>query len=193
MAIPFPQHSMFERDLLWSLVQKAKAGNSDAFERLVRRYERLVLGLAQRLLLNRDAAKDAAQEVFLKFHRSLPALEEERDPGPWLYRTTTNVCLDAIRKRRDDLPLEAVAEPAATATDAEQTILVQQQKDIVLNALGTLTPRERAAVVLRDMEGRSTEEVADALGTTETTVRSHLSTGRTKLKQAVLAQLRRSM
>ena len=143
------------------------------------------------MLLNREDAKDAAQEVFTKLHRSLARFDDERDLGPWLYRVTVNVCRDVRRRSRGEVAFESGLDVASEATDPEQSAAAQRRR-MVLDALGELSQREREVIVLRDLEGRSTEEVAEILGSSEGTVRSQLSTGRTKLKKHVMARLRRT-
>ena len=181
-----------EPSLLRQLVKEAKAGDRACFERIVILHERMVLRVAQRLLLNSEDAKDAAQEVFSKLHRNLGRFDEEKELGPWLFRMTVNVCRDMGRRVRDEVPFESTFHAVSKAPDPEQSATANQQYRMVLDGLGELSQREREAVVLRDLEGRSTQEVAAILGTSEGTVRSQLSTGRTKLKNYVLARLRKA-
>lgn len=189
MAIPSLDHSMFEPDLLRQLIRGAKAGEAASFEKLVSLHERRVLRLAQRLLLNREAARDAAQEVFIRLHKKIASVSEDKDPSPWLYRTTANICIDILRRTRDELPIDLMSDLSEPSDNPEQSAAVRQQQGIVLAALKALTPRERQAVVLRDLEGHSTAEVAEIVGTTEATVRSQISTGRVKIKTFVLAKI----
>ncbi|MBV9939393.1 MAG: sigma-70 family RNA polymerase sigma factor [Acidobacteriaceae bacterium] len=191
MAVPWMGHFVMEGNLLRQLVRDAKAGDAASFERIVILHECLVLRVAQRILLNGEDAKDAAQEVFIRLHRTLSRFDEEKDLGPWLYRLTVNVCRDVLRRGKRNVPLDIVSDSADAAPDPEQSAVAAQQYRIVLDALQELSPREREAVVLRDLEGRSTEEVAEILGSSETTVRSQLSTGRIKMKNYVTARLRR--
>jgi RNA polymerase sigma-70 factor, ECF subfamily len=151
------------------------------FERLVRLHERMVLGVAYRLLGRIEDAQDAAQEVFLRLFQKQKDIQG--DPKPWLYRVTVNVCNDWYRKRT------VVAEPDAQAADpkadALTTIALEERKRLLKEALKTLAERERAAIVLRDIEGRSTREVAKILGVEEVTVRSQISVARVKLAKYV--------
>jgi RNA polymerase sigma-70 factor (ECF subfamily) len=145
----------------------------DRFESLLFRHERMVYRLALRLLGNAEDARDAAQEVFLRLHRSLPSVDASRDAGPWLYRVTANVATDMLRTRRTMVPIDTV--PLASRTP-------QYNGRDIEAALARLPEKERAAIVLRDIEGLSTAEVAEALGSSETTVRSQISTARVKLR-----------
>jgi RNA polymerase sigma-70 factor (ECF subfamily) len=190
MAVPSFNQFMLGEGLVRRFLEQAKAGDADAFERLVSLHERRVLRLAQRLLLNREAAKDAAQEVFLRLYKHLGKMDEERDVGAWLYRTTANVCFDLLRRSKNDLGLDLAVGVSDEGLDPEQTAVGIERKRLVLEALQELAPRERQAIILRDLEGCPTAEVAQIMGSTEATVRSQLSTGRLKIKDFVLARLK---
>jgi len=145
------------------------------FESLMRAHERRVLRIAWRMLGSLEDAQDTAQEVWLKLHRH----HERLDPATvesWLYRTTVNACYDALRRRRPtgELLIEPAVEP-----DVER----EERRRLVTEGLKTLPERERAAVVLREIEGLSTAEVAAALGTSEVTVRSQVSMGKARLRK----------
>ena len=182
-------HFVMEQNLLRQLVRDAKAGDAASFERIVTLHECLVLRVAQRILLNGEDARDAAQEVFIRLHRALNRFDEEKDLGPWLYRLTVNVCRDVLRRGKRDVSLDTISDSADALPNPEQSAAAAQQYRMVLDALRQLSPREREAVVLRDLEGRSTGEVAGILGSSEATVRSQLSTGRIKMKNHVTAKL----
>ncbi|HWR50919.1 MAG TPA: sigma-70 family RNA polymerase sigma factor [Bryobacteraceae bacterium] len=169
-------------------VAECDAGNEAAFERIVAAHERLVFGTALRLLGNREDARDAAQEVFLRLYRNLARVDEAR-MGAWLYKVTVNVCRDAGRERRPVSELDAEHPSAAAGPDAG--VVEADRRRLLANALRRLSEKERAAVVLRDLEGLSTREVAEAMGNTEATVRSHLSAARLKLKQYIEGMRRR--
>lgn len=180
-------------DPLAPLVARARAGDAAAFDDLMRATERKVVATAWRLLGDREDVRDAAQEVYLRAFKYLARFREGEDFGAWLYRITVNVCRDAAaRKRRSghaggasDEELERAAadfENTAHAGDAEQDALRAQQREFLRRGLDALPERERAAIVLRDLEGLSTEEVARILKTRPVTVRSQVSSARAKLK-----------
>ncbi|MDT7541580.1 MAG: polymerase sigma-70 factor, subfamily [Acidobacteriota bacterium] len=182
-----------------ALISLARAGNALAFERLMLLTERRVVSVAWHLLGNRDDARDAAQEVFLRVYKYLARFREGEDFHGWLYRITVNVCRDLARKRRaggeqlDETGIDRDAQAtrenlrddrrdARTPPDAERATLRSQQLTLIRRALATLPEKERAAIVLRDLEGLSTEEVARALGSRPVTVRSQVSSARAKIK-----------
>jgi RNA polymerase sigma-70 factor, ECF subfamily len=165
------------------VVERAITGDTSAFEQIVVRYERRVLTLAWRLLGSPDDAQDASQEVFLRAFRFLHRFDCKRPFEPWLVRLTVNVCRDIGRKR----PANVVLDPESlrSASDPHAELRTEEQRRIVHAALQDLAEKERAAVVLRDIEGFSTAEVAEILGSSETTVRSQISTARLKMKKAL--------
>lgn len=172
-----------------SLFERAQAGDREAFELLLRSRERQVLGTALRLLGSIEDAQDAAQEVFLRLFRHLARLQEDA-LGPWLYRVTVNVCNDAWQKRR---PASDVADLnlASSAPDPEIMAGQSERQKVVARGLATLAQKERAALVLREVEGLTTREVAEILGSTEVTVRTQIWTARTKLKKFTDRYLRK--
>ena len=172
-------------------ITRAKAGDASAFERILEAHAPHVLRTAQRLLLNEADAADAAQEVFVRLHRSLAKFDAEREILPWLYRMTVNICHDLRRTRKISTPIVDVPEPASSGATPEALMEVEERRRLMCEALGALSEREREAIVLRDLEGLTTAEAASALGTTESTVRSQISMGRVKLRSYITAKLRR--
>jgi RNA polymerase sigma-70 factor (ECF subfamily) len=139
---------------------------------------------------NEDDAADVAQEVLLKLYRNLASVDEDRELAPWLYRVTVNSANDLLRQRRPSGSVDDVL-VISSAPTPEQELAAAQRRQVAKRALTLLPAKERAAVVLRDIEGLSTAEVASALGTTETTVRSQISSARVKLKRIVESMLSR--
>jgi RNA polymerase sigma-70 factor (ECF subfamily) len=177
------------------LVKQAKAGDTAAFEAILRRYQRQVLLTALRLLSgNLEDAKDAAQQVFLRLHRSMHQLDETRSFASWLYRITVNVCRDALRARarHSALPLEE-ADGCSTPAVVVDTMRRNEHMRLIYAALETLPERERAAIVLRDIEGIATSEVARILQSSEVTVRTQISKARVKIRKFVDRQQRRQL
>jgi RNA polymerase sigma factor (sigma-70 family) len=171
-----------------SLVRLTLGGDSAAFEQIILRYETRVMNTAARLLGARDDARDVAQEVFLRAFKYLHRLDLEKPMEPWLMRITINVCRDAARRRqrrRDTFTEIDGLETIDQAPDAYDGLARKQERLILQKALDSLPEKERLAIVLRDVEGRSTAEVASILQSSETTVRSQVSRGRLRLKTAI--------
>jgi RNA polymerase sigma-70 factor, ECF subfamily len=182
-----------------ALVERARGGETAAFEQIVIRYQRKVLTTAWRLLGNEDDARDAAQEVFLRAFKYLGSFRADQDFAGWLYRITVNVCRDAGRKRHraaftsfEDEEQAGNLDGVASDENLEAALIRREQRRLVADALDTLTKKERAALVLRDLEGLATDEVARILGTSEATVRSQVSAARAKIKQFHERLLRRA-
>jgi len=175
-AMPSMQTDDGTRDL-----RAAQAGDLAAFELLMRRHERLVLVTALRLLGNMDDARDASQEVFLKLYRNLAKVATDNLAG-WLYRVTVNECRDTQRRRARARSEELPAEMAAHGPDPQQAAFAVERRRVLEMSLRLLSERERAALVLRDLEGLPTGEVARILGSSEATVRSQVSKARVKMK-----------
>ncbi len=171
----------------------AETGDLAAFERLMRQYERMVLVTALRLLGNMADAQDASQEVFLRLYRNLGKVQSSAALSGWLYRVTVNVCNDLRRRRPAAVGIEDAAEVASADADPQQRTAEGERRRVLGLSLRMLSEKERAALVLRDLEGLSTEEVARVLGSSEATVRSQISQARIKVKDFVERYFRRRL
>lgn len=178
-------------DPLAQLVRRIRAGDIEAFEGLLRLTEKRILALSWRMLGDRHLAEDAAQETYLRVFRSLDTFRLGEAFEAWLVRIAVNVCNDLARKRGPlPLPIETLdALPwEASGMEAEQSVLFHQRRALVQQALATLPQAERAALVLRDLEGLSTEDTARILGVRPVTIRSQAASARAKV-QAFCARL----
>jgi RNA polymerase sigma-70 factor, ECF subfamily len=193
MTVPWTGDVTMEQSLLRQLIRAAKGGDNAAFERIVILNERMVLRVARRLLMDSEDAKDAAQEVLIRLHRNLNRFDDDQELGPWLYRMTVNICRDLIRRTRRNLSLDVAMKFPAKDCGPEQSAALTEQYELVLAGLDVLTHREREVMVLRDLEGCSTDEVAQILNSSEATVRSQLSTGRVKMRRFLAGRLGKSI
>src|SRR5262249_55260903 len=143
--------------------------------------------LALRLTGSVEDAKDATQEAFIRLHRKIGQIDSRRGVGPWLYTVTVNACRDIGRERQRSrlVPMRDFASVAlATAdSDPEGVCADQQREEQLRRVLRRLPEKERAALLLREMEGLTTEEVSRILGCSEATVRSQVCTARIKLRK----------
>jgi RNA polymerase sigma-70 factor, ECF subfamily len=167
---------MLEATLMTGL---ARAGSA-SFELILRQRQAQVLRTAYRILGNWADTEDVAQEAFLKLHRHGLGFANDAALGGWLYRVTVNLCLDRTRKARHSEQLPEVLSEAAVA---ESGVIREQEKQRLMAALAKLPVKERAAVVLREIEGLTTAEAAAALGSTEGTVRSQVFRAMAKLRE----------
>jgi RNA polymerase sigma-70 factor (ECF subfamily) len=178
-------------------IRRARAGEDRAFALLVERHERMVLRTALALLGRLDDAQEAAQDAFLRLHKYLDRFDETRELGPWLYRVVVNVCHDLARRRawKRLVPLDEAGHADHPGLrlgpeTLEDGVSRAQQRRLVQEALATLPPKERTVIVLRDIEGLATVEVARILGSSEGTVRSQACTARLKIKAFVEGRLK---
>jgi len=172
-------------------IARARRGDLDAFESLIRQYERLVLATALRLTGNLSDAQDASQDVFLKLYRNLPKVEASENLSAWLYPVTVNVCHDHRRKRPAAAPLDDAAVIPSHAPDPHRIAAGAERRHAIALSLRLLSEKERAALVLRDLEGLPTAEVARILGSTDATVRSQIAKARIKMKDFMERYFRR--
>ena len=143
-----------------------------------------------RMLGNEADARDASQEVFLRVYKYLERFRRDQDFFAWLYGITVNVCRDFLKKRQNHssrfvsfgedagAPYEVCRRTRRCRTSAVQA----QQHELIAKAMSTLPFKERASIVLRDVEGLSTEEVARIMKSSATTVRSQISSARKKIR-----------
>ncbi|WP_380166337.1 RNA polymerase sigma factor [Jannaschia sp. R86511] len=169
-----------------TLVVRARDGDVNAFEVLVQRYQSQMYRLAYRMLGNRGDAEDVVQEVFLAAWRRLPEIREGAALPGWLYRTTTNRCLNVLRARRPraevDLDLTESRSPEGEPERAAETA---EQVRALTVALQRLTPEQRAAWLLREVHDRSYAEIAGILGVSATAVRGRIARSRVELAEAM--------
>jgi RNA polymerase sigma-70 factor (ECF subfamily) len=179
-----------KQSLLAALVERAVAGDHTAFEQIMIHSQQRVMAMSWRMLGNDADARDASQEVFLRVYKYLNRYDPNQDFFAWLYRITTNVCREILKKRRHrdsvTVPLDTEAgeafEVPASDADAEQMLLAAQRCELIARAIATLPYKERASILLRDVEDFSTEEVAEILQSSATTVRSQISSARKKIR-----------
>jgi len=181
------------------LVQEAQAGSRDAFEELVRRYDRDVLRLALNLMKRTEDARDVYQEAFLKVYRNLHRFRFECSFYTWLYRIVTNVCLDHLRRRQarpeDQAPelhpakyedggtdfFERQREHRPTL-DPERHLVGREIQARLAAAMERLSPRERIVFEMKHYQGLKLRAIGDALGTSEETVKNSLFRATRKLR-----------
>src|ERR1700733_12815706 len=170
-----------------ALIERAQGGDREAFEELVRIYDRDVLRIALNILHAPEDARDVYQESFLKIYKNLPRFRFECSFYTWTYRIVTNVCLDHLR-RRSSRPEDQAPELAsnqngermpgdffdrqpdqAAQSDPERRMQGLEISRRISSALDLLTPRERMVFEMKHYQGLKLRAIGDALGTTEET------------------------
>ena len=178
------------------LVERAREGDSAAFEKLVLLYERKVYATAFRYTGNEHDAMDVSQEVFIRVFRFLNTFNLESSFSTWIYRITVNACKDFIRKRtaRGELPLEIADEESGDYTveisdSTYDPVELYEQAELrqeIQQAIDSLPPSYKEIVVLRDLGGLSYGEISQELSIEIGTVKSRLSRAREKLRNFLL-------
>lgn len=182
-----------ERDL----IRRAKQGDMLAFEELILKHEKIVYNVALRMMNHSEDARDISQEVFLKAYRNLANFDERSAFSTWLYRITHNTCIDEMRKRKgkqsysleEELENEDGSMQRQIADEGdtpEESLLREEQKSEILQALDTLSEEHKAAIILRDVKGLSYEEISEILELSLGTVKSRISRARNQCKTEIL-------
>jgi RNA polymerase sigma-70 factor (ECF subfamily) len=169
-----------------TLVARARDGDVRAYEEVVRRYQAPIYRLALRMLSRTADAEDVVQEVFLTAWRRLSQLQDDGAFVGWLYRTTTNRCLNVIRARKplSDVDLDARESPSPDGRP-DRAAETGAQMSALVTALDELTPEQRACWLLREVHGRSYSEIALTIGTTATAVRGRIARARAQLAEVM--------
>jgi RNA polymerase sigma-70 factor, ECF subfamily len=165
-----------------TLVEQARDGSRRAFSELVRRYQAVVYRSCYRILGEREDAKDASQEAFIRAYRKLGTFRGRSTFKTWMLRVAINVSLNERERRK--LPRTDVgsAESVPGSDSPEADVMSIEATAQIHQALQLLRPDHRAAIVLRDLEGLTYRETAEVLGIVEGTAKSWVHRGREALK-----------
>jgi len=176
------------------LVRAAKGGDDGAFNQLVKRYDRNVFRIAQHITQNREDAEDVVQDAFLKAFTNLHQFQEQSKFYTWLVRIAVNEALMRLRRRRPERTV-SLDEEIQTGEDSvprevadwspnpEQNYNQAELREILTKTIQGLPPGFRTVFILRDVEGLSTEETADALELSVPAVKSRLLRARLQLRE----------
>ncbi|MEW5994647.1 MAG: sigma-70 family RNA polymerase sigma factor, partial [Candidatus Zixiibacteriota bacterium] len=168
------------------LVAQFRAGDKQAFARLVQRYRDPVAALAFRMVSDHDEAADIAQDVFVKMSRNIGRYDETRRFSTWLYRVTVNASIDHMRRhnRHRHESLEDFNEMIESAQAGPELSFRRRQLGAYINeAARSLNDKQRSAFVLRDIEGCRIDDVADIMDMPQATVRWYLHRARSKIRK----------
>lgn len=175
-------------DYAWIL--DFQAGREQGFNRLVLKHKDRIYGLCLRLLCGLPMeAEDAAQEAFVRAYKGLKDFRMEAKFSSWIYRIAVNVCKNKLSSRawqeaRSHRDLEAAEmDGAPSAPAADERMEAKGRRETIEAAIARLPDEQRSLVVLRDVEGRSYEEIAEATGLNPGTVKSRLNRGRAQLRE----------
>jgi RNA polymerase sigma-70 factor (ECF subfamily) len=172
-------------DLDIALIDRYLSGDIDAFNELMAAHEDRVFAVCLRMLRNREAALDATQDTFLTVFRKADRFKAQAAFSTWLYRVTVNTCYDHLRRQKrkqaDRLP-DSHDTPDPSTDDLIRAVDVRSD---IEDALLTLSPEFRAAVVLVDLQGMSLQQASDTLEVPTGTIKSRLFRARKQLSQSL--------
>jgi RNA polymerase sigma-70 factor, ECF subfamily len=170
-------------------VSRARAGDQAAFEAIFQRYERQIYSFAFRMMGNADDAYDLTQECFIKAYRNLEKTNGDLNVSAWLHRIASNSCLDVLRRRKrirwlpwDNDRHESLLQPSTPDDPVVTVVSNETQRDVQL-ILNQMTPRNRLALLLREFEGLSTEEIGEVMGLSRSAVKSVLFRARDEFRK----------
>ena len=167
----------------------ARSGNPGAFETIVDRYQGRLLGFCRQMLGSTEDAEDVLQEVFVNAYRAMLADEREINLRPWLYRIARNRCLNHLRKPSADAQESMDMVPEVEAASTAEKVHNREEFRQILSDVNKLPETQRSALLLREMDALSYEEIADAMETTVPSVKSLLVRARISLAEASQARL----
>jgi len=178
-----------EEEKIW--IQRAMAGDQEAFTHLVEAYQTPVYNLTYRMLGDAKEAEDAAQETFLRAYTHLATYQRDKKFSSWLLAIASHYCIDYLRRKHfnwlslDELPFSDQA--SAEGNQPEEAVIRQEERDEVHRMLNALPPPYRAAIILRYWYDLSCQEIAAIMDTTESAIKSRLFRAREMLAQQALA------
>jgi len=186
-----------DSEKLW--LARSREGDVESFEKLIERYQKTAYNVALRMMHHEEDAKDATQEALIKAFRSIQSFRGDSGFSTWLYRILVNTCKDELRKRRGNtVSLEQgrqtesgfEAIELADETFAPEVVLGNAATRQTINeAIRALPEQNRTAIVLRDVQGYSYEDIGVLLGCPVGTVKSRINRGRLLLKESLTSKL----
>lgn len=187
-----------QTDLEQTLIAKAKKKDGNAFETLVRTYEKTVYNVAYRLLPNEEDAKDMTQEVFIKIYKNIDKYNESAKFSTWVYTITYNTCIDEIRKRKNKtaLSMDAKWETSEgeisidlpdSSPSPEDVLMTKETKNEVQQAINRMNDEHKTFLIMRDIQDLSYNEIAEIASVSLGTVKSKISRARGQLKKILVA------
>ena len=174
-----------ERDM----IERASRGDAAAFNRLMEQHERRMYAVAPRMCGNREDAQDCLQEAMLRVYRAIGGFKGQSSFSTWVYRITMNTCLDELRRKKNrqstslDSLLDMGWSPSDDTNAPEKQAIRSELRRNLNRAIQELPEEMRSAVVLRDIQGFSYEEIAHMLEINVGTIKSRISRGREKLRE----------
>jgi RNA polymerase sigma-70 factor (ECF subfamily) len=178
-------------DVVEALIQQCLKGDQSAWEQIVRTYWRKVFNVAYKFVGKHDEAEDLTQDIFLKIFKSLSTFDRRANFQTWLISISRNLCIDhyrSVRKERETIDRDVDANELTPASKEPGPVAALEQRDrvaLLRQALAALPETLRTAVLMRDIQELSYQEIATALRLPEGTVKSRINRGRTELARQI--------
>jgi RNA polymerase sigma-70 factor, ECF subfamily len=175
-----------------ALIERCLGGDQVAWEQIVRQHWRKVFNVAYKFVGSHDQAEDLTQDIFLKIFKSLDTFDRRANFQTWLISVSRNLCIDhyrSVRKERQAIDRDVTAEDVAPAASTASPLAALENRDLasmLRQALQTLPQSLRMAVLLRDIQELSYQEIAERLRLPEGTVKSRINRGRRELARQIL-------
>ena len=182
-----------------TLIKKAQKGDVESFEEILYRYQSIIYNISYRFAGSSEDAEDMTQEVFIKIFRNINSFQFKSKLSTWIYRVTTNTCLDIVKRKKDNMTAFSLDD---TLEDGEGKLLSSEIadsrptpdkqaeqheiKNAVNKAISQLPEDYRAVVILRDIHGLPYDDIAEIVDCSVGTVKSRISRGRRKLREILL-------
>lgn len=180
-------------EMVITLVKKSQNGDMRAFEQLVEQYYSRIYNIALGIMGTQHLAEDASQNALIKMYRSVGGFKFQSKFSTWVYRITTNVCMDELRKNRrnasvsmDDVG-ESVFDIKDNEASPEDSLIAEEKRQLLYKGIARLKNEQKQIIVLRDINGFSYAEIAQILKCTEGTVKSRISRAREALKNILIS------
>lgn len=181
------------------LVRKAQKGDVEAFEKIISDYRSLVFNVSYRFSGNAEDAADMSQEIFIKLFKNINSFRFQSKLSTWIYKIATNTCLDIVKKKKRDLAAFSLdsdmededgksfsSEVADSAPTPDVVAERNEMKNAVNRAISMLPDDYRIAIILRDIQGLSYDDIAEVVDCSVGTVKSWISRGRKNLREILL-------
>ena len=186
-----PDPSSVSTDAIDALIARCLGGEQGAWEEIVRQHRRKVFNIAYKFTGRHDEAEDLTQDIFLKIFKSLHTFDRRANFQTWLVSVSRNLCIDhyrSVRKERETINRDVDASelsPVSNELPADTRLEQRDRVTLLRQALDRLAPTLRTAVMLRDIQELSYQEIADRLRLPEGTVKSRINRGRTELARQI--------